>query len=290
MKKKKLFKILILFLVGAFTASGASGQANATLNILTANSGQVIVGGVVDIQVTVGNTGPSSITANKVRAQISVPSAIALPLATSQQTGLPAGWFVTANLANGTITVCNGTDVIPAGAQRQVYIKVQGISVGGPSTVNGTLLFSNGTSCTTPGTLAGDNTADNTATTSIQVIPAPSCTLTGVTASAGTITCNGGTTTLTATPGGATGAVEYSLTGGAPFQSGNTFTVPAGTYIVTAREVSTPACTASATAVSVAQPPAVTIPAVGAIIQPTCTTVTGSVDLSGLPPGNWIIV
>ena len=284
----KRIKWLMFFLIGAFWASDASAQANATLNILTLNSGQVILGGTVDIQVTVGNTGPGSITANKVRAQISIPIAIATALPTPQQTGLPSGWTVTVN-TGGSITVCNGTDVIPAGAQRQIFIKVQGTSVGGPSTINGSLLFSSGTSCTTPGTLAGDNTSDNTGTTSIQVVPTPSCSLTGVTASAGTIACNGGTTTLTATPTGATGAVEYSLTGGAPFQPGNTFTVPAGTYTVTAREVSTPACIATATAVSVTEPPAVTAPVPGTVTQPTCTTATGSAELSGLPAGNWTI-
>lgn len=279
----------MLLLPGAFLASDVYGQANATLNILTLNSGQVTMGGTVDIQVTVGNTGPGSITANKVRAQISIPIAIAGALPTPQQTGLPPGWTITANLPTGSITVCNGSDIIPAGAQRQIFIKVQGTSVGGPSTINGTLLFSSGTSCTAPGTLAGDNTADNTGTTSIQVIPAPSCSLTGVSASAGTIACNGGTTILTVTPTGAAGAVEYSLTGSAPFQASNTFTVTAGTYTVTAREVGTPACIATAIAVSVAEPPAVTAPVVSNITQPTCTTATGSVNLGGLPPGSWTI-
>jgi len=101
--------------MGAFGAFDASGQANATLNILTLNSGQVILGGTVDIQVTVGNTGPGSITTNKVRAQISIPIAIATALPTPQQTGLPSGWTVTVN-TGGSITVCNGTDAIPAGA------------------------------------------------------------------------------------------------------------------------------------------------------------------------------
>src|SRR5262249_3186985 len=157
---------------------------------------------------------------------------IASALPTAQQTGLPAGWTITVN-TGGTITVCNGTDAIPAGAQRQIFIKVQGNAVGGPSTVNGSLVFSNGSSCTTPGSLAGDNIADNTSTSSIQVL-AGACSI-AVSASAGTITCNGGTTTLTATATGANGAVEYSLNGGA-FQSGNTFTVGAGSYTVTARE------------------------------------------------------
>ena len=166
----KLPKLIILFLVSVLAISRASGQANATLNILTSNSGMVNLGETVDIQVTVGNTGPvSSIGANKVRSQISIPTAIASALATVDQTGLPAGWTITVN-TGGAITVCNGSDVIPVGAQRQVFIKVHGTGIGGPSTVNGALLFSNGASCTIPGTLAGDNAADNTSTSSIQVV------------------------------------------------------------------------------------------------------------------------
>jgi hypothetical protein len=207
------------------------GPANAFINVLTLNSGQVNQGQVVDVQVSVGNTGPSFIGRNKVRAQISIPIAIATALPNAQQTGLPAGWIITAN-TGGTITICNGTDQIPAGEQRQILIKVQGTAAGGPSTVAGVLSFGPGTGvCTGPGSLAGDNTADNTSTSTIQVIS--TCNI-GITASAGTIACNGGTTTLTATTTGANGDVEYSLNGGA-FQAGNTFTVPAGTYTVAVR-------------------------------------------------------
>lgn len=286
---KRLFKIMMLFLAAAFAGLNATGQANASLNILTLNSGQVFVGGTVDIQVTVGNTGPNSIAAFKVRAQISVPIAIVnLLTPASNQTGLPPGWTITV-LNAGSIIICNGTDVIPAGTQRQIFVKMQGIAIGGPSTINGSLLFSNGSSCNVTGTLAGDNTADNTGTTSIQVISAPTCSLTGVSASAGTIACNGGTTSIiaTATTTGAV-ALEYNLNGGV-FQSSNTFVVPGGTYTVTAREVNTPACSATTPAITVSEPPAVAAPLIGAITQPTCTTATGSVDLSGLPSGNWTI-
>ena len=94
-------------LVCAITVSSASGQANASINLLTLNSGQVNQGGVVDVQVTVGNTGPvSSIGVNKVRAQISIPIAIASALPNAGQTGLPAGWTILSN-TGGVITVCN---------------------------------------------------------------------------------------------------------------------------------------------------------------------------------------
>lgn len=280
----KLFKLTALLFAGIFAFSGAAGQANASINILTQNSGQVTQGGIVNIEVTVGNTGPvSPIGQFKVRAQISVPIAICNILPTVQQTGLPPGWTVSAYVGGGSaITVCNGTDVIPVGTARTILIKVQGNVIGGPSTVTGNLLFSNGVSCTIPGTLAGDNTADNGSTSSIQVIPG--CPLT-VTASAGTIVCNGGSTTLTATNSGASGAIEYSLNGGA-FQTSNTFTVNAtgSPYTVVAREVSTPSCTATAAPVTVTEPPVVPAPAVS-VANPTCTVATGTITITSSTAG-----
>ena len=56
-------------------------------------------------------------------------------------------------------------------------------------------------------------------------------------ATAGSIGCNGGTTTLSVTAGGGTGSLQYSLNGGT-YQSGNTFTVTASpsAYIVTVKD------------------------------------------------------
>lgn len=285
----KLFKIFAILFATTLIFSRASGQANAFINILTQNSGQVAVGATVFVQVDIGNTGPTSpIGVNKVRAQISVPSAIVTVLPNAQQTGLPPGWIITSNTGSA-ITVCNGTDPIAVGTQRTVLIAIQGVAVGGPSTIAGVLSFGPGTGvCTGPGSLAGDNTADNTSTTAVTVIPAPSCSLTGVTASAGTIACNGGTTTITATPSGTSTGIEYSLNNG-PYQSSNTFTVSAGTYTITARQAATPACTATAPAVSVTEPGVVAAPTTGNIVHPTCTVATGSVELTGLPAGSWTI-
>jgi hypothetical protein len=273
---------MMFLLVGSFALGTASGQANAFINILTQNSGQVALGGTVFIQVDIGNTGPtSSIGVNKVRAQISVPSAIVTVVASGSQTGLPPGWIITSNTGSA-ITVCNGTDVIAVGTQRTILIAVQGTALGGPSTVAGVLSFGPGTGvCTGPGSLAGDNTADNTSTSSITVIPAPACGL-SLTAAAGAIACNGGTATLTATASGASGAVEYSLNGGA-FQSGNTFTVNAAgsPYTVTVREVATPACNATSNVVTVTEPTAVTASASAGTIACNGGTTTLTVTASG---------
>src|ERR1043166_3533213 len=256
----KQIKIILIVLSGVFLMSvNAAGQANASLNILTQHSGRVNVGSTINIQVTVaattglgGEAGP--IPVNKVRVQISVPAAIASPLPNGQQTGIPSGWTILSN-SGGVITVCNGSDIIPVGQQRQILIKVQGTGVGGPSTVAGSLSFGPGGGvCTGPGSLTGDNTGDNTSTSSIQGLPQVACTLSSVTAVGGTIACNGGTTTITATPVGAAGPVEYSITGGDPFHSGNIFTVVAGTYTVTAREADQTNCTATASPITINQP------------------------------------
>lgn len=283
----RLLKIIIIALSSICFGLNAIGQANATLNILTLNAGQVNAGSVVDLQVSVGNTGPGSIAVNKVRAQISIPIAIATALPNIQQTGLPAGWIILSNTGAG-ITVCNGTDVIPAGEQRQIFIKIQGTAVGGPSTINGSLSFGPGSGvCSGPGSLPGDNTADNTSTTSITVVAVAACNI-SATANAGTITCNGGTTTVTSTATGAAGPIEYSLDG-TNFQSTNSFTVGAGTYTVTVRETGRPSCSTITNTVNITEPLIVQPPLITSITQPTCITVTGSVQIGGLPPGNWTI-
>ncbi len=279
----KLFKLIMLFLAGAFTVSNAVGQANASINVLTQNSGNVTLGGTVNIQVTVGNTGPtSSIGIYKVRTQISVPAAIASILPSAQQTGLPSGWTITSN--NGsTINLSNGTDIIPVGVQRTILIAVQGNALGGPSTVSGGLSFSNGNAPGTgPGTLAGDVTADNTSQSSLTVVAGAACNISGATASAGTIACNGGTTslTVTATTTGATGTLEYSINGGA-YQSGNIFTVPAGTYTATVREVSNTGCNATATAVTVSEPAAISASASAGTIACNGGTTTLTATATG---------
>ncbi|MEI7735421.1 MAG: T9SS type A sorting domain-containing protein [Ferruginibacter sp.] len=166
----KISNLIIFLFANLLAISGSYGQANAYIQVLTLNSGNVDLNGVGDIQVTVGNTGPASnIVANNLRTQVSVPSAIVSILPNALQTGIPAGWVITSN--NGTtIQLCNGSDVIAPGTQRNILIKIQGNAVGGPSTVSGVLSFRSGTNCTAPGSLAGNNTADDNSTSSVTVI------------------------------------------------------------------------------------------------------------------------
>jgi SprB repeat len=279
----KLLKIFLLCLITGFMFKNVAAQqlaTNANINIVTANAGVVGQGATIDLSVSVANTGSNPILANRVRPSISIPIAIASALANGFQTGLPSGWVITAN-SGATITICNGTDVIPAGATRTAIIKIQGTAIGGPSTIGGTLQFGPGTGvCTGLGSLNGDAPADNTSSTTITVTAAAACSITA-SATAGTIACNGGTTTLTAASAGTTNPVEYSING-TTFQTSPTFTVPAGTYTVTAREVATTTCSATATALTITQPAVVTgTTSTTSASSPTSTNGTATVVATG---------
>lgn len=275
----KLFKSIILFLVVAFSFLGAGAQ-NVSLNVLTQNSGQVNLGGTVFVEITLANTSSTvSVPVNKVRPQISVPTSIVSIPASGHQ--LPAGWSIISN-AGGVIRLCNGSDAIPPNTARTALIAVQGNVLGGPLTVSGNTTFANGTVCTTSGgATSGDATGDNTSTSTIEVVQGPACSI-AVSASAGTIACNGGTSTLTATATGASGTVEYSLNGGA-FQLSNTFTVNAAgsPYTVTAREVATPSCSATSNAVTVTEPSAISASASAGTIACNGGTTTLTVTATG---------
>jgi uncharacterized repeat protein (TIGR01451 family) len=165
MKSTKLF---LLFLVAGFMFKNAVAQVvpqlttNASLNTVSANAGVVNLGSTLDLTVAVTNTGANPIQAQRVRVQISVPFAVGVQLATGSQNALSPNWIVTAsNLSTGVLTICNNTDVIPAGATRFNIVKISATAIGTGSFSTG-LAFGNGISCTAFGSLLGDVTGDNT--------------------------------------------------------------------------------------------------------------------------------
>ena len=273
--------VSILLLVLSLFYSTFTAAQNVSINVLTLNSGYVNIGGTVFVQITIANTSTiTSVPSYKLRPQLSVPVSIVSIPATGHV--LPAGWSIITN-ASGVIRVSNGTDQIPPSTSRDIFIAIQGNTLGGPQTVSGNLLFSNGVapgSASGPAT-SGDQPGDNSSSSTVEVIQGPACSI-AVSASAGTIACNGGTTTLTATATGASGSVEYSLNGGA-FQPGNTFTVNAAgsPYTVTAREVATPACTATSAAVTVSEPSAISASASAGSIACNGGTTTLTVTAIG---------
>jgi hypothetical protein len=162
-------KTIIILLVVVFANTGVMAQ-NLSLNILVKNSGKVNNGESVFLEVTVCNMDATiSVPVYKLRPQISVPSAIVTIPAMGHI--LPAGWSVTAN--KGTqIWLSNGTDTIGAGECRTLFIAMQAIKIGGPSTVSGNLLFSNGMP---PGSVTGsqtpgDSPADNSSASTVEVL------------------------------------------------------------------------------------------------------------------------
>ncbi len=281
--KMKIIKSLLLCFAVVFSILGAAAQ-NCSINLLTLNSGIVNQNGTVFLQVDIGNTDASlSVPSYKLRPQISVPSIVTIPISGHQ---LPSGWAITTTVGTtttgNTIRLTNGTDNIPPQTTRTILIALQGVTIGGPSTISGNLFFSNGVA---PGSasgpaLTGDLTADNTSTSTVEVIAAPACGITAVSASAGSISCNGGTTTLTVSATGGSG-LEYSINGGA-FQSSTTFTVPAGSYTATAREAANTSCSLSATSATVVtQPTAVSVSASAGSISCNGGTTTLTVTASG---------
>ncbi len=278
----KIIRFLILFCVATFfIKTQGSGQANPSIAVLPLNAGLVSLGSTLELQITVGNTGFTDIPAFKLRPVITVPSIVTI-LPDIQQTGLPAGWSIVTNTGS-QIRICNGTDIIGGSSSRTIFIKVQGVAIGGPFTFAGQINFANGVNCAIAGTsVSGNNTADDFSTSTVQVVAG--CNL-GITATAGTILCNGGSTSIAVTSSAATGPVEYSITGGAAFQTNNVFNnVVAGIYAVTVREVNNPLTCVVSITLNVTEPPPVPIPFVS-IIQPTCTVPGGTVTITSAIAG-----
>ena len=268
----KIFTLIIILLAFKPLAMDVLGQANPSAGILPLNAGGVVaIGATMDIKVTINNTLAGNIVASKLRPVITLPAIVTL-LPNAQQTGLPSGWVIVSN-SNSQIRVCNGTDVIGGFESRDIIIKVQGTTIGGadPTAVT---LFYGGATCAVSGPQPnGNDPADDGASSSITVVAG--CNL-SVSATAGIINCNGGTTTISATATNTSGPVEFSLTGASPFQTSNVFTnVLPGSYTVTARDIANPtACVAISTLLILNNPVAIPAPTVN-IVQPTCTVPNG---------------
>ncbi len=241
----------MLFCIGAtFLASTAKAQsADPTIAVAPSNAGVVAVGGLVDITVTVGNALSGTIAAGRMRPVIQVPTSVTFP---ASQPGLPTGWTIVTNTGN-QIRLCNSSASLAGFASINIILKVQGVTISAAQTFSGTQF--GGNACANGPAVTGNVAGNDAATSTIEVVAA-SCTL-SASASAGTIVCNGGTTTLTAASAGTSNAVavEYSIDG-STYQTSPTFTVTAGTYTVVAREVATPSCNATSTSVTITQPTA----------------------------------
>jgi hypothetical protein len=274
----KLFKLIILFLASNYIVSTTFAQANPGIAVAPSNGGIVSVGATIDLTITIGNSLGGSIAVSKLRPIIQVPPSVKFLPEVQQLPGLPAGWTILSITAT-QLRLCNSSDVIGGNETRVITLKVEGVTVAPATTFTGQIAFGNGTTCAAGASVAGNNTADDFATSTIEVVSP--CGLT-VTALAGTIACNTGTTTITASSTGAPGPIEYS--NGGAYQLSNVFTgVVAGSYTVTARQVATPSCINSTT-LTILEPAALLAPAV-TIVQPTCSLATGIVTITSPTTG-----
>jgi SprB repeat len=102
------------------------------------------------------------------------------------------------------------------------------------------------------------------------------------TIASGNIACNGGTTTITATAAGGTGTLQYSIDG-INYQAASTFTKPAGTYVVTAKDAN--GCTRLSNSLTVGQPTALSVSiAPAATIPSNGTTTLTATAMGGTSP------
>ncbi len=239
----------------AFFACTAVIAQNITLSVSAVNSGNVFVGGTIDVNVRLNNSSPATIApAFKLRATLFVASNV--KIAASGHV-LPAGWSICTQ-ADQSIVLTNDNTTIPASQARTAIIKVQGVNANTTAVCQGNFSHGGGTNATkcSPGApLPNANTGDDASSVTLNVLEAPACNLTA-TAAAPALVCGQTNTTLTVTPTGANGTVEYSLDGGA-FQASNTFSVPAGgPYVVTVREKDFTSCFTTTEPVTVDPAPA----------------------------------
>ncbi len=147
-----------------------SFSQNVMLNVVTQNAGIVKIDSTIFFEVTVSNTSSTTqISAYKLRPQISFPN----EFVSVQETEfvLPKGWTIVSN-KKGVVVLSNGTDKIDLHDSRTILISFKGNKLGGPFTIIGNLMFSNGIA---PGSAAGvatvgDILADNISTSTVMVV------------------------------------------------------------------------------------------------------------------------
>ena len=160
----------LFLLTFLFSFSKKVFSQNVMINVLTQNSGIVKKNETIFFEIKISNTSAiSQIPAYKIRPQISFPNS----LVDVPNIGhvLPKGWSILSN-KNGVVVLSNGSDIISENENCTILIALKGKAVGGPSTVMGNLSFSNGIApgSTVGSATKGDNTADNSSTSSVRVM------------------------------------------------------------------------------------------------------------------------
>lgn len=167
----KKIKLVFLSLMIAFTGANVLGQANPGIAVAPSNAGVVAVGATNDLTITISNSLGGSIAVSKIRPLITVPPSVKFLLDAQQLPGLPAGWTILSNTPT-QLRLCNGSDVIGGNESRTITLKIEGVSIAPATTFTGQMAFGNGTTCAAGAQVAGNNPADDFATSTIEVIAA----------------------------------------------------------------------------------------------------------------------
>jgi hypothetical protein len=162
-------KTILLFLFAAASIK-LMAQANPSVTVLPSNNGVVAVGATLSLRITIGNTGVSSIPQAKLRPLVTIPASVAF-LSSAEQS-LPTGWSILTNTGS-QLRFCNTSTTIDPTSSTEIILLVRGVTITAPQTFSGQIAFGNGTTCAAGTTVAGDQTADNTATSTIEVVAAP---------------------------------------------------------------------------------------------------------------------
>ena len=164
----KKIKLAFLTLIVVFSTTSIFGQANPTIAVAPSDAGIVSVGAVNTLTITVGNTGVAGIAVSKLRPIITIPPSVSFQASTAQ-IGLPTGWTILTNTGQ-QLRLCNSADIIAASESRTITLTVVGVTIAPANTFTGQINFGNGTTCAAGASVSGNNTADDFATSSIEVI------------------------------------------------------------------------------------------------------------------------
>jgi hypothetical protein len=162
-------KTILLFLFAAANIK-LMAQANPSIAVLPSNNGIVAVGATISVRIDVGNTDVGSINQSKLRPIVTLPASVTF-LSTAEQT-LPTGWSILTNTGS-QIRFCNSSTTVGPQSNTEINLLVRGVTITAPQTFSGQIAFGNGTTCASGTSVTGDQTADNTATSTIEVIAAP---------------------------------------------------------------------------------------------------------------------
>ncbi len=182
------FYLFLLTIISFLSLNIKSATAqNVYISMQADNSGKVVVGNSFFLRIVIGN-GSSTVTlpVYRIRPLFLLPNYLSLAV---DGHVLPQGWSILST-DGATFRLSNGTGTIPPNTQREILMRVNGNTLGGPSLLTGNMQFANGTAPgNTPGPpTSGNINADDIGSVSIEVVNSLPVTL--VDFNAALVNCN----------------------------------------------------------------------------------------------------